>query len=282
MFAWATLLSHPEYVVGVKALHHSLRQTDTKWPLVVMVTDAISPAQRETLQMLGCVIQPVESIYPHANLPHHYASVQFGETWTKLRAWQLTEFARIVLLDADMLVLRNMDELFLLDLGPHDLAASHACRCNPDKISTYPVDWQPENCHYSWQERGDSAPEHLDRYLNSGLLVLTPDDAIFEQMSTEIATIDDLSAYPFPEQDFLNEFFAKRWMALSHTYNALKTLPYQHSALWRWHEIKNLHYILAKPWKRNLAQAAHERDRYYTLDKFWWEKAGLAVTQQLG
>ena len=35
--------------------------------------------------------------------------------------------------------------------------------------------------------------------------------------------------------------------------------------------MKNLHYILAKPWKRDLNQPEAQRDRYYALDKLWWE-----------
>lgn len=273
MFAWVTLLTQPDYLIGVKALHHSLKQSATRWPLIVMTTEAISLSDCEDLQAEGCIIHHVEPLYPRDDLDQHYASAQFGEVWTKLRAWQLTEYERVVFLDADMLVLQNMDELFTLDLGDDLLAACHACRCNPNKIASYPASWQPEFCHYTWQERGEPAPANVDYYLNGGFLVLKPDNHLFEQLSERIAAIDDLSAYQFSEQDLLNEFFADRWKPLSYIYNALKTLPFQHSQLWQEDEVKNLHYILAKPWKRDLNQPEIERDRYYALDKLWWEKS---------
>ena len=138
MYAWVTLLTQPDYFIGVKALHRSLKRSETAWPLIVMVTDAIDIETREDLQALGCVIHPVEPLMPNAELEQHYASAQFGEVWSKLRAWELTGCERVVFLDADMLVLRNMDELFTLDLGDHTLAACHACRCNPNKIASYP------------------------------------------------------------------------------------------------------------------------------------------------
>lgn len=230
-------------------------------------------ADRAALQAAGCVVQQVDPIYPNRELEQHYASAQFGEVWTKLRAWQLTAYERVVFLDADMLVLRNMDELFTLDLGSNQLAACHACRCNPNQIASYPASWQPENCHYTWQDRNQPAPASLDNYLNGGFLVLKPDNAVYEQLADRIAAIEDLKAYPFSEQDLLNEAFAGRWQPLPYIYNALKTLPFQHSRMWNAREVKNLHYILAKPWKRDLQQPESERDHYYALDKLWWEKA---------
>lgn len=274
MFAWVTLLTQPDYLPGVKALHHSLQQSKTRWPLVVMVTDAIAIRDREALQAEGCVIHPVEPLAPPADLPHHYASAQFAEVWTKLRVWQLTEYERVVFLDADMLVLQNMDELFTQDLADNLLAACHACRCNPNKVVTYPESWQPAHCHYTWQERNEAAPASLDRYLNGGFLLLKPDNAVFNELAARVTAISDLAAYPFSEQDLLNEVFADRWLPLPWFYNALKTLPYQHPAIWRREAVKNLHYIQAKPWKRDLNQPESERDRYYDLDKLWWEKAG--------
>ncbi len=271
MFAWVTLLTQPDYYIGVQALHRSLKRSETEWPLIVMVTDAIDIETREALQELGCVIHPVEPLMPSADLEQHYASAQFGEVWSKLRAWELTGCDRVVFLDADMLVLRNMDELFTLDLGDHALAACHACRCNPNKIASYPASWQPENCHYTWQDRGETAPASLDRYLNGGFLVLEPDEEVFNWLQQKVAAITDLRRYPFSEQDLLNEVFENRWLPLPYIYNALKTLPFQHSAMWQEDEVKNLHFILAKPWKRDLNQPESERDRYYALDKLWWE-----------
>lgn len=48
---------------------------------------------------------------------------------------------RVVLLDADMIVMRNMDELFDMDLSKDSIAAAHVCACNPRKLAHYPADW---------------------------------------------------------------------------------------------------------------------------------------------
>lgn len=40
-----------------------------------------------------------------------------------------------------MLIKRNMDELFDLPLAQDEIAAAHACACNPMKYPHYPADW---------------------------------------------------------------------------------------------------------------------------------------------
>lgn len=72
------------------------------------------------------------------------AFTRFTNVWTKLRVFELHEYDRVILLDSDMLVRRNMDELMDWPLhaptGPV-IAASFACTCNPNRIPTYPADW---------------------------------------------------------------------------------------------------------------------------------------------
>jgi alpha-N-acetylglucosamine transferase len=61
----------------------------------------------------------------------------------------LVEYDRVVQLDSDMLVLKNMDELMEMELDPPSMAgkgkkvfaAGHACVCNPLKKPHYPKNW---------------------------------------------------------------------------------------------------------------------------------------------
>ena len=211
-----------------------------------MVTDAIDAPTRALLRGDGCLLSEVEPIRPAEHLDDHYANSRFAEVWTKLAVWRLTEFERVVFLDADMLVTQHMDELFSLDLAGGAIAACHACRCNPNRIPSYPVDWTPQNCAYT---PGADVP---DKYLNGGLLVLEPDEAVFGDMLKTLAEVDDLSRYPFAEQDFLNEYYDGRWLPLPYVYNALKTLPFVHPSLWDPAAVKNIHFIIDKPGPQRL------------------------------
>jgi hypothetical protein len=127
-------------------------KSGSPWPLVVMVTPAIDAGTRRSLSDAGCVIREVPILGPDPALAHRYANARFAEVWSKLAVWTLEEYQRVAFLDADMLVVQNMDELFELPLPTGFIAACHACRCNPNRIASYPESWQPENCYYTWCE----------------------------------------------------------------------------------------------------------------------------------
>lgn len=269
-FAWVTLLTQPGYVPGVEALRHSLQKSGSPWPLVVMVTPGIEAATRRSLSDAGCVVREVPILGPDPALAHRYANARFAEVWSKLAVWTLEEYQRVAFLDADMLVVQNMDEVFELPLQAGFIAACHACRCNPNRIASYPESWQPENCYYSWCEDPQMTahpPATLDNYLNGGFLLLTPDKDMYDTMVTQLAAMADISDYVFAEQDFLNDVFRDRWVPLHYGYNALKTLALQHPKMWDFSQVKNVHYIIDKPWEK----FPEPDDKWYALHRLWWE-----------
>ena len=274
--AWVTLLTQPNYVAGVRTLRASLENSGSAYPLVVLVTQQIDARHRQLLIEDGCLLKSVKPLSPERNLKKHYAIARFAEVWTKLAAWRLNEFERVVFLDADMLVTKNMDELFSLSLPAGGIAACHACRCNPNRIASYPESWNPKNCFYSYctDELHTREAGVADDYFNAGLLVLTPDEAVYKHMMSELARVTDLSIYPFAEQDFLNRYYQERWRSLPYIYNALKTLSLQHPSLWNIDAVKNIHYIIDKPWEKPL----DSKDSHYEINKLWWDTAVRAST----
>ncbi len=75
----------------------------------------------------------------------------------------------------------------------------------------------------------------------------------------------------FPDQDLLAYVFEGKWISLAWCYNALKTMRYWHGNFWRDEEVRNLHYICDKPWKRRPGVANDEgggsgKEGKYTVD----------------
>ncbi|CAO3622966.1 unnamed protein product [Mucor hiemalis] len=270
--AWAVVLtSTNEYIKGVLAIKHALHDLySSQYPLLVLYTSAVEPSAVDILQKVGCILKKIDSIHPSGKVDYKFE--RFSETWTKLAVWNETEYSRLVLLDADMLPIQNMDELMHVDLPDENwVAACHACICNPQKISHYPSTWIPDNCAYTGLKTIDAPADKKLSYFNSGLIVLKPDQLKFKSMISYLNSIADLNIYPFPDQDFLNEIFKDQWKPLSYIYNTLKTLQSAHSPMWDIKKIKNIHYILTKPWDINIDHKLSDLENTYKpLYEIWW------------
>ena len=93
--------------MGVEALLSSLRaHTRRALPVVVLTTDAVSPRVVAQLRALGAEALHVPAIAnPHAAAAHVAGWVNSG--YTKLQIWGLTQFKKVVFLDADCLVVET-------------------------------------------------------------------------------------------------------------------------------------------------------------------------------
>jgi glycogenin len=218
--AFVTMLCNGDsYVPGGEVLGKSLAASGSKVPRVAMVTADISPAARVRLAAQGWELRDTARL---ANpTPKALQSFpRFSVVYTKLRAWELTDFDRVVMLDADTLVLRNVDDLF-------DRPGFAA------------------------------APEFFlpDRF-NSGVMVVTPSRDTFERM---LGALSVAPSYDGGDQGFLNSFYAD-WYAMpaAHRLPAgynLASFIYQfgngretlRTTLAR--EAKILHYMVQKPWQ---------------------------------
>lgn len=277
---WTTLITNTAYLTGLLTLDYSLKKHGTKYPLVALYTDTFPAEGHRALDERGIPKQHVNYLLPKVQ-KDFTNDPRFYDCWSKLTPFSLQEYDRVVQLDSDMLVLRNMDELMDLELdapseagqGNKVFAASHACVCNPLKKPHYPADWVPANCAFtSHHHSPDTAQTHGAPSStglgipNGGLQVVNPSLAVYnlilEQLSRETT-----GSYDFADQSLLGDLFSGRWVALPYVYNALKTLrwPGVHDQVWRDEEVKNVHYILSpKPWEEEQGHPSEE------THEWWW------------
>jgi glycogenin glucosyltransferase len=232
--AYATTLCNGDgYLPGVEALGRSLRASGTEVPRIVMVTPDVGLGAREQLVEQGFVLRDVEPI-SNPNPTTQQMLPRFGAAYTKLRAWELTEFDKVVLLDADTLVVQNIDDLF-----------------DRPEIAAAPDFFLP------------------DRF-SSGVMVLDPSRGTFDRMVHALSTAE---SYDGGDQGFLNIFF-EGWYAMpvAHRlpvgYNMahfIYQFMHAHQSTWDKlrHEIKIVHYVVQKPWqaKSTLSGAS----------EMWWD-----------
>ncbi len=239
--AFVTLVTNADYVMGATALAHSLRHTKTSADLVVLHTQAVAPGSLVDLESLGCRIVEVGHLplsdafnerHARRNL-HGAAPFTKGrkpefhtplDNFCKLRLWQLEEYGTVVFLDADVIVLRNIDKLF-----------------------DYPEFSAAPNVYESL------ADFHR---LNSGVFVAKPSAETFERMLVALDRPD--AFWRRTDQTFLESFFPD-WHGLPVTMNMLQYVWFNLPALWDWKSIAVLHYQYEKPWEQNHPKAARLR-----------------------
>ncbi|KAL6709357.1 glycogenin glucosyltransferase [Coniothyrium glycines] len=232
---YCTLLMSDSYLPGARVLANSLRDAGTTKKLAVLITlETLSADTITELKTLYDYLIPVDRIRT-VNLANLYlmGRPDLSFAFTKIALWRQTQFRKIVYLDADVVALRALDELF-------DIKASFAAA--PD------IGW----------------PDAF----NSGVMVLTPDMGEYWALQTMAATGDSFDG---ADQGLLNQYFEHRpWQRLKFTYNCTPNAEYQWEPAYRYYkrDIAAVHFIgKEKPWSGRHAGGSGV---YGGLLARWW------------
>ena len=128
--AYITMMSTNNYLYGCIGLMYSWKATNPKYPFYCVVTKDITPENIRILQEIGYnvivedlyipksyweTLQKIES--GEIDMPHGASSGdltkngwQYG--WTKLRIFNYTQFDKLLYIDADSYIVRNIDDIF--------------------------------------------------------------------------------------------------------------------------------------------------------------------------
>ncbi|EPY79051.1 glycogenin-1 [Camelus ferus] len=111
--AFVTLTTNDAYAKGALVLGSSLKQHRTTRKLAVLITPQVSDSMRKTLETIFDEVIMVDVLdsgdSAHLTLMKR---PELGITLTKLHCWSLTQYSKCVFMDADTLVLANIDDLF--------------------------------------------------------------------------------------------------------------------------------------------------------------------------
>jgi alpha-N-acetylglucosamine transferase len=245
--AFITLVTNPDYAMGALALARSIMRTDTRADIVVLHTAGVDEDDLLPLSALGCRLIEVAHLplsdefnerHARGNL-HAAAPFTKGrkpafhsplDNFCKLRLWQLIDYDTCVFIDADALVLKNVDKLF-----------------------DYPEFSAAPNVYESL------ADFHR---MNSGVFVARPSLSTFNAM---LRMLDQPDAFwRRTDQTFLETFFPD-WHGLPIFMNMLQYVWFTMPDLWDWRSISILHYQYEKPWEEGHPKA----DRLKPLIELW-------------
>jgi alpha-N-acetylglucosamine transferase len=237
--AFCTLVTSDDYGLGAIVLAHSLRDVGTTKELICMYTDKVTGLMVSRLrEVFGEMIHVAPTLSKSLDNLKLLGRPDLIETFTKINVWNLTQYEKIVFLDADTIVKKNVDDLFSVN------AEFSAC---PD------IGWP--DC------------------FNSGVFVLKPSK---ETYSGLLKAADTTGSFDGGDQGLLNDFFPN-WNRLSYVYNvtpAPTTAHYSYApAVNKYkNDIRIVHFVgTTKPWH------TRSGDYYFSNDysrnefiSFWW------------
>ncbi|KAG4090545.1 hypothetical protein H8356DRAFT_635744 [Neocallimastix lanati (nom. inval.)] len=257
--AYVTLVTSDNYVSGAVTLAHSLRLSGTNKKIVCMITPELSSGSKDYLLDPGHLYDELITVEPFNSFDTANLSLlgrpELGVTLTKIHIWNLLQFRYVVFIDADAMVLRNIDELF-------ERLERADTTVNAEVFAAAPDTGWPDN-------------------FNSGLFACKPSAETYSNLK---ALALSSGSFDGADQGLLNRYF-KNWSntsygRLSFTFNVTPSAYYSYAPAYAEYmsNIRVVHFIgPEKPWNWNLRFADGKiMPRGFTSHQFkelamqWW------------
>lgn len=239
-YAYVSVLTTESYLIGILSVAECLKRVNSKFPFYVVITDNISKETEMLLNKYEIKTIRRKSLEIPQTIKQKNSQSFFAHwtnTFDKLSIFELTQFDKIIYLDSDMYIRKNIDSLF-----------------NKKNMST------PPNRKYG--PNITPPPE-----LTSAILVIEPKNGLLNSFLEIMQTISNKNG-AIGDQDILQEFY-KDWknqndLHLDVKYNTFFTyldyyITYKGYSL---NDIYVFHFILSKkPWEFSL-QTINEYIQY--------------------
>jgi len=175
MRTYLTVITTDDYAIGAVALWESLQKTHPGYGFVVVLTRPVSEACETAMQSAGLKTLRVDQHLEREN-GESSAFAHWNNTFSKLLIFDLVQYEKFVYLDSDMMVLRNLDDLF---------DKPHMSAMVPDKLIPGRESWVQ---------------------LCSGLMVIEPQAGLSAAIMRHASTVERKMT-SFSDQDLLHEHF---------------------------------------------------------------------------
>ena len=254
------------YLPGALVLSYGLLRQRLATPRICLVTEGVSPQARGSLAQLFDDVIDVEPIYvPHARRQERQDRPYF---FTRIHALRLGtdgglghRFERVVVLDADVLPLRNYGQL--LDLEPpagvlnerksHLVQTDGAGRHVLPESALEKGRWNWHEIYAEWphgqpvprsiSDRPREDPDNMG--FNGSLFVMRPDGGEFERILRDLerpeirALVGD--RFDWPDMQYLTLRWSGMWRNIDLRFSALNGYPHVNV-------LYGTHFAGFKPW----------------------------------
>lgn len=227
-FAYAAFLSKTEptgkgkekwdtenYFVAMRTLVWQLRhdpatKASPEIDVVVMVGPSVDEAHRERLRKDGAIVRPVDLVHGEHDDWIVPQTSRWADVMTKLRAWEMEEYSKVLILDSDIILQSSLDDVFsdpgaqLMETKPGKGHKEDEPKLPKEYLLSGIIDYNP-NVPHIWP------PTDAGRrrgHFNAGFFMLRPDKTMFDYF-VGLLDIEGRFNPKFPEQNLLN--YAFRW-----------------------------------------------------------------------
>ncbi|PFX30635.1 Glycogenin-1 [Stylophora pistillata] len=133
---WLTIVVNDEFAIPALVLGDSIQTFSCQRNMIALISDTLSMGTQRALQKVGWDTRIVEALdcdWLETKLGVTDYGGLFGRaqnhgikgTHTRFHAWNYTEFSKIIYVDADYMLMTNIDQLFV---APGDFAAAPCSR----------------------------------------------------------------------------------------------------------------------------------------------------------
>jgi hypothetical protein len=281
--AWVVLVMLGDaYVPGALVVAQSLRTVKTRHAVVCMVTADVTEAARAQLRELYDRVVEVPFIgYPSRPMPSAKQADMYGawiaRSYTKWNVLGLTDCAKTILVDADMLFLANCDELF-------ELRAPAACYS-----FAWAEPWRRGGVPNGYGELAHGAQVPAAEVLRAvdgrgrafvgaaSIMLLAPDAARLRALHALLgaaapqAYAAESGAVNGVDEISIAELYARAGTDWTHIHPRYTAIPWK--TRWVSRDIRAYHYQGRKPWLM-------DADEWPDLKEWWTEARRLPAAAQ--
>lgn len=251
-YAYVTILyGNNIYLTGALVMGFSLMKTNSKCDRIIMITPDTSAEYQVLLKSIYTHIINIDYVAVNKQI-FAKDDTRFSQVFTKLACLSLIQYDKIILLDLDMIICKNMDHLF--ELKPPAACVKHH--------------YVPYGKVVPKQMICDSSKRKLVGSINAGLMLLKPDLGEWKQIQTDILSNIQINKYKYPEQDYLSLRYCGQWTSITFNYNFQFGLTRRVRKMrYNINDIYVIHYSSKyKPWNLLLTNREISEDEAVFID----------------
>lgn len=285
-YAYVTMvINGDKYINGAIGLAKGLLITKTKCDLVCMIDNTVSQKGVSRLREVFDYVPLVDRIYKETGWGHKKATERYSSWWkfsfTKWRCLTMTQYKKVLFLDADVSVIKNIDNLFEMK-APAGVFSPALFRKNlsndkhtEDELEFgilahgEEVDIKKRLTHPTWIS-----------VATGGCILLEPSCYRFCKLLNILCSVEE---YKFDikkisgtdEISIAQAFGDVLWYNIDNIYHYRAGSSESPERINKRDTVRALHYLNEKPWE--IPENNKRRSIYYDV-KLWWDIFDVPIT----